>query len=161
MSQYQRDILPFVRYAPDAAANYIGCQIGGEISELKQVFSKPLYRGGEPDMNEVIDELGDVRWFLAALCTHIGLDLDRVKVGYIATPPMNLYARLTRMAARGEHIGNRLIEHWRREWFEPEIGYLLFDLEEIRKLTGKSWAEIEALNIDKLTARQAQRAAAL
>lgn len=49
-----------------------------EAGEVISLFEK-AYRKGQPmDINKLMDELGDVLWFLTAVCNMTNLTLDEV-----------------------------------------------------------------------------------
>ncbi len=62
--------------------DYVVIALAGEVGELANKHKKTL-RGGSPERlaalrNEIIDELGDVLWYVAALADVLGVDLETV-----------------------------------------------------------------------------------
>lgn len=56
------------------------CALGlcGEAGEVAEQVKKHFFHGHELDKCHMIEELGDVAWYLAVLCDAIGSDLDTV-----------------------------------------------------------------------------------
>ena len=50
----------------------------GETGELADAFKKHIYHGHELSTEKVIDEIGDVLWYVAVLCSLLCVDLDAV-----------------------------------------------------------------------------------
>lgn len=50
----------------------------GEAGELANVLKKGLRKGEPPNREKMIDELGDVFWYLSAVATELGTDLELV-----------------------------------------------------------------------------------
>lgn len=53
-------------------------EICGEAGEVAEQVKKHFFHGHELDKRHMIEELGDVAWYLAVLCNAIGSDLDTV-----------------------------------------------------------------------------------
>lgn len=52
--------------------------LSGEVGEVNDYFKKHLFQGHQLLVSEVIEELGDVMWYIALLCTAYGINMDRV-----------------------------------------------------------------------------------
>lgn len=52
--------------------------LAGEAGEIADYLKKVLYHGHELDFQRLIDELGDLFWYLAALCSLHGISLNDV-----------------------------------------------------------------------------------
>lgn len=50
----------------------------GEAGELADLFKKHLFHGHRLDLDKVKKELGDVAWYMAELCSVLGLELGDV-----------------------------------------------------------------------------------
>lgn len=50
----------------------------GEAGEVSEPIKKHLHYGRPLDREELVNELGDVLWYLAELCTILGLSLEGV-----------------------------------------------------------------------------------
>lgn len=61
----------------------------GEAGELANVLKKSLRKGVEPDREKMLDELGDVLWYAAAVASELEKTLEQVAQG-----------NLTKLAAR-------------------------------------------------------------
>ncbi len=61
----------------EALCNW-GLGIGGEAGEVIEHIKKFVYHGKPLDKDAVAKEIGDVLWYLGALCNTLGLHLDQV-----------------------------------------------------------------------------------
>ena len=50
----------------------------GETGEVVDYLKKHMFHGHDLDENKLIDELGDVLWYLTALCEQFDIGLDEV-----------------------------------------------------------------------------------
>lgn len=49
----------------------------GEAGEVANEFKKQyMYNGGKLDTARLVDELGDVRWYLELACIQLGIDVS-------------------------------------------------------------------------------------
>lgn len=64
------------RAAPLAPANY-AMGLAGETGEVVELLKKRLFHGIDPG-DKLVKELGDVLWYVAALCEEMGLTLEQV-----------------------------------------------------------------------------------
>jgi NTP pyrophosphatase (non-canonical NTP hydrolase) len=58
--------------------NAIG--VAGEAGEIAELAKKGIFHKHGIDANEWEKEIGDVLWYLAALCSVLGLDLEDVMI---------------------------------------------------------------------------------
>lgn len=63
---------------------YFGLKLSGEASEVSELIGK-AFRDDRgifwKDRKEAIEEeLGDVLWYIAAICKHLKLDMDKVAI---------------------------------------------------------------------------------
>lgn len=74
------------------------CALGlcGEAGEVAEQVKKHFFHGHELDKRHMIEELGDVAWYLAVLCDAIGSDLDTV-----------MEENLKKLEQRVEQVWNR------------------------------------------------------
>jgi NTP pyrophosphatase (non-canonical NTP hydrolase) len=71
----------------------------GEVAgKVKKVFRDKGGVIGKADMEALASELGDVLWYLAQVCTELGISLDEVARSNIE----KLYSRLERGTLGGE-----------------------------------------------------------
>lgn len=56
--------------------NAIG--LAGETGEILDHIKKGIFHEHGLDRDHLKEELGDVMWYIAGLCTKLGLDLDEV-----------------------------------------------------------------------------------
>lgn len=52
--------------------------LNGEVGELTDIFKKVLYHGKEFDPIDVMLELGDILYYLTAICNIFGLDINEI-----------------------------------------------------------------------------------
>ena len=52
--------------------------LNGESGEFADVVKKCVYQGHELDLNHLVEELGDVMWYVAYACDALGCDLGEV-----------------------------------------------------------------------------------
>lgn len=50
----------------------------GEAGEVADLIKKHIFHGHDLDIAELIKELGDCAWYIALICTAIGVDLETV-----------------------------------------------------------------------------------
>ena len=61
-----------------------GCYgMNGEAGECIEILKKVEFQGHEFDPNRLIDELGDVMWYVAQTATGLGITLEDVAHGNI------------------------------------------------------------------------------
>lgn len=63
---------------PTADTPYVVLGLIGELGELYGSWAKSIRDGTELDHKEVMKELGDILWFLNALCRDLDTDLEQV-----------------------------------------------------------------------------------
>ena len=82
-SEYQQEAWKTAVY-PDKMNNwvYAALGLGGEAGEilnkLKKVLRDENSRISDEKKKELSDEIGDVLWYVASLCTELSLDLGEV-----------------------------------------------------------------------------------
>ena len=81
-----------------AALSYVALGLAGEAGEVANKVKK-LLRDGDSDAKrlELLDELGDVAWYLARACSELGYGLDEV----LAANMSKLLSRLARGTIAG------------------------------------------------------------
>lgn len=57
--------------------------LSGEAGETIDIFKKHFYHKHPLDMAKVCNELGDVTFYLYAICGLLGLDMDQIRAGNI------------------------------------------------------------------------------
>jgi len=63
---------------PDIMLAWNALGLAGEAGEVADLIKKAIFHRHDIDKAEVAKELGDVLWYVAALCTNLGLDLSDV-----------------------------------------------------------------------------------
>ena len=62
---------------PQTLLNNAAFGLVGEAGEFADLVEKALFQG-QHDHEKLVDELGDLCWYLAAACTALGIDLETV-----------------------------------------------------------------------------------
>lgn len=52
--------------------------ITGEAGEVSDIIKKHIFHGHDLDIDALVKEIGDVCWYVALLCTAIGVDMSSV-----------------------------------------------------------------------------------
>jgi len=61
---------------PETTLAVLALGVAGEAGEVAEVVKKAMAHGGSLDA--LHEEMGDLLWYVAALCTHLGMDLGDV-----------------------------------------------------------------------------------
>jgi NTP pyrophosphatase (non-canonical NTP hydrolase) len=91
-AQYPECHVGFVDNGHDCckSASYLYPVLGlvgeaGEVAEkIKKIIRNKAGTPSEEDIQEIAKELGDVLWYIAALCTELELEMDTVATNNIA-----------------------------------------------------------------------------
>ncbi len=62
----------------------VGLGIAGEAGEVADIIKKYLHQGHPLDQDKLLDEIGDVAWYLALAATVAGVTLESVLEDNIA-----------------------------------------------------------------------------
>lgn len=91
LSEYQSQSRRTMRVSetldPDRFDHFLcnhGLGLAGESGEVVELIKKAVFHGHDLDRLKLRKELGDVLWYLAAIATMCGLDLDDVAEGNIS-----------------------------------------------------------------------------
>lgn len=80
--QYQEQAITTKIYSPEVAIPYVVLGITGEAGEIAEKVKKALRDNNgvidEDRKRELSKEVGDVLWYLAALCEELGISLNDV-----------------------------------------------------------------------------------
>ena len=66
-----RDDLPY-----EAMCSNMCMGLAGEIGEVVDIMKKHIYQGKELDITDVIEEVGDVLWYIANFCNVNNITMD-------------------------------------------------------------------------------------
>ena len=66
-----RDDLPY-----EATCSNMCMGLAGEIGEVIDIIKKHIYQGKELDITDVIEEVGDVLWYIANFCNVNNITMD-------------------------------------------------------------------------------------
>lgn len=58
--------------------------LSGEVGEVNDLLKKHMFQGHELNKKDLINELGDIAWYLAEAATALGIDLEEILVANIA-----------------------------------------------------------------------------
>lgn len=76
-SEYQRLAMRTARSDCRTLSN-VGLGLAGEAGEVADLIKKHLHQGHDLNVAAMVDELGDVAWYLALGCEIVGVSLDTV-----------------------------------------------------------------------------------
>lgn len=82
--------------------NAIG--LAGEAGEVADLVKKGIFHQHGLDRGAMQKELGDVLWYVAALCTKLGLDMDEVMSTNIEKLKMRYPDGYSAEASRGRKV---------------------------------------------------------
>ena len=82
-NDYQLSAKATAVYNPDHAIVYPALGLAGESGEVAEKVKKWLRGDKELSNADVIKELGDVLWYIAALCSDLGVTMEEVAQGNI------------------------------------------------------------------------------
>lgn len=63
---------------------WVALGLAGEAGEVAELIKKGLLHRHGLDKDKVAKELGDVCWYIAAICTELGLDMGEIMAANIA-----------------------------------------------------------------------------
>ncbi|HHV37874.1 MAG TPA: nucleoside triphosphate pyrophosphohydrolase family protein [Tepidimicrobium sp.] len=52
--------------------------LNGEAGECIDIVKKCEFQGHDLDINKLVDEVGDVLWYIAEICTALNVDMSEV-----------------------------------------------------------------------------------
>lgn len=87
MDEYQESAsrtLAHDREGPTLTLAIMGLGVAGEAGEVADLIKKHVGHGHELDEQQLIKELGDVLWYVAAIASLVDVKLSRVAAGNIA-----------------------------------------------------------------------------
>ena len=67
-----------LKWKPGMDQTTILLGLGGETGEVLDIFKKARRDQVSPDMNHVIEEIGDVFWYLFNLCSILNVSVEHV-----------------------------------------------------------------------------------
>lgn len=57
--------------------------LAGEAGEVADLVKKSVFHRHRLDTEKIVEELGDVLWYISALCTKLNIDLDDIMMNNI------------------------------------------------------------------------------
>lgn len=88
----------------DARVLHAAIGICTEAGELLDVVKKFLFYGKEPETTNMIEEVGDVLWYVAILCDVLGVSLENIMARNIAKLHKRYPAKFTSEAANNRDL---------------------------------------------------------
>ena len=76
--------MPFAPNNTESLLTWNALGLAGEAGEVAELVKKGIYHRHGLDVAKVANEIGDVLWYCAAICTILGLDLDEIANANIA-----------------------------------------------------------------------------
>lgn len=78
--QYQEQANRTIPKGYPANAGFVnfGLGLAGEAGEVIEIIKKGAFHGKDVNLDDFRKELGDVIWYISALCTTVGLELEDV-----------------------------------------------------------------------------------
>jgi NTP pyrophosphatase (non-canonical NTP hydrolase) len=98
-------VLPVDPNSPDSLhlmpvrINHAIVGLAGEVGELAQLLERWVYYGQSLSVPDVEEEVGDCLWYLALLCTAVGIPMGRAMEGNLAKLKARFPHRFTEEAA--------------------------------------------------------------
>ena len=84
LNSYQIAARETAQYNPERALEYLATGLAAEAGEVCGKIAK-TFRGDKPlDNSQVLDELGDVLWFISQLATELDSTLEQVATQNLA-----------------------------------------------------------------------------
>lgn len=80
INQYQEGALRTMKPVKDGASQLVNGVMGlnGEAGECIDILKKNMFQGHELDTGKLIEELGDVAWYLAISADALGIKLEDI-----------------------------------------------------------------------------------
>ena len=78
-----------------------------ETGEVAKHIKHQYYGGEQISIEKIASELGDVQWYLMALCTALGIDLDTVATINLAKLEYRFGGQFTEEASQNRHANER------------------------------------------------------
>lgn len=82
INEYQKLAMRTANQKCRSLAN-AGLGLGGESGEVQDIIKKHLFQGHELNKDKLVEELGDVCWYVALASELVGVDLETVMQGNI------------------------------------------------------------------------------
>jgi NTP pyrophosphatase (non-canonical NTP hydrolase) len=98
--------------------NHAVVGLAGEVGELAQLLERWVYYGQSLPIPDVEEEVGDCLWYLALLCTAVGIPMERAMEGNLAKLKARFPHKFTEEAAanRDPVAERKASEEAKPEW---------------------------------------------
>jgi NTP pyrophosphatase (non-canonical NTP hydrolase) len=102
--------------------NHAVVGLAGEVGELAQLLEKWVYYGQSLSIPDVEEEVGDCLWYLALLCTAVGIPMERAMEGNLAKLKARFPHKFTEEAAANRDpaaerkAADEAVEKAKAEW---------------------------------------------
>jgi NTP pyrophosphatase (non-canonical NTP hydrolase) len=84
LDEYQEKAAQFSAYDEEHAIEYLTLGLVGEAGEVANEVKRMYRQGGFSDDEKVVDELGDVMWYLGQLAAVLGYSIEDIQNANIA-----------------------------------------------------------------------------
>jgi NTP pyrophosphatase (non-canonical NTP hydrolase) len=102
--------------------NHAVVGLAGEVGELAQLLERWVYYGQSLPIPDVEEEVGDCLWYLALLCTAVGIPMERAMEGNLAKLKARFPHKFTEeAAAKRDPVAERKASEEATEKVEAEF----------------------------------------
>lgn len=149
-----KEYIPIVKkteiYPEKVNVVYLYLGLTGELSELRDSLED--YNNGKTDINSVVQEVGDVMWYIVSISERLN-----ISTVYLVNNFKEIISNVG--IVRTDHIAEDIKKYYRDGKPIDKIkvmhclGYVLYSLEDFLSVLDYTIEEILQLNYDKLTKR--------
>ena len=102
---YQRRSYTAIQPHTDQKDTVLNWMVGlaEEVGEVAKHVKHQYYGGEQFSKEEIASELGDVQWYLMALCTSLGISLDAVATINVAKLEYRFGGKFSNEASKNRH----------------------------------------------------------
>jgi NTP pyrophosphatase (non-canonical NTP hydrolase) len=128
--------------------NHAVVGLAGEVGELAQLLERWVYYGQSLPIPDVEEEVGDCLWYLALLCTAVGIPMERAMEGNLAKLKARFPHKFTEEAAAKRDptaerkASDEAMERAKAEWVSAYADGLKDLTERYGGVSGKPVSEI-------------------
>jgi NTP pyrophosphatase (non-canonical NTP hydrolase) len=128
--------------------NHAVVGLAGEVGELAQLLERWVYYGQSLSVPDVEEEVGDCLWYLALLCTAVGIPMERAMEGNLAKLKARFPHKFTEEAAANRDpaaerkAADEAMERAKADWVSAYADGLKQLTERYGGVSGKPVSEI-------------------
>jgi len=160
LDEYQEKAMEFAFFPKDLPVPaYCALALGGELGELMMAYERFKTNPHRNREEDVLKELGDVLWYVAALCQSLELKMSNINSQEVACLPLGLTTRCGAIQERVKKLyrdGHGLVTPDVREVLRRDIKEFFGGLLYLARGYGFTVDAITATNLAKLTDRRAR-----